>query len=60
MVKPHLRDIQYLHIKISKVDKERILDHMHRCDFYNISEFVRVNMLRLANEDLKKRSVLNE
>jgi hypothetical protein len=59
MVKPCMRDIQYLHIKISKIDKEKIIEFMHRNNFYNISEFVRVTMLGLA-EDHKKRSVLNE
>ena len=50
---PKLREIQYLHIKISKVDKEKILDYMRRNNFYNLSEFVRVTMLRLSENNLK-------
>ena len=50
---PKLRDIQYLHIKISKVDKDLILEYMRMNKFYNLSEFIRVTMLRLAQKNLK-------
>jgi len=50
MVHPRLRDIQYLHIKIAKADKEKIVAYMRANNFYNISEFVRVTMLKLADE----------
>ena len=50
---PKLREIQYLHIKISKVDKDKILDYMRQNNFYNLSEFVRVTMLRLALDNQK-------
>ena len=54
MVKASLRDIQYLHIKISKVDKERIVSYMHSKNFYNISEFVRVTILGLVEANNKE------
>ena len=54
MVKASLRDIQYLYVKISKVDKDRILAYMRSKNFYNISEFIRVTMLGLVETDNKK------
>ena len=54
MVKPHLRDIQYLHVKISKVDKDRIIEYMRSKNFYNISEFIRVTMLGLVESNNKE------
>jgi hypothetical protein len=48
MVKPHLRDIQYLHIKISKDHKELIKAWMLDEDCLNISDFVRRKLLGLA------------
>jgi hypothetical protein len=54
MVHPRLRDIQYLHIKISKVDKDRLVKYMNSKNFYNISEFIRVKMLGLVERDNKE------
>lgn len=56
MVKPHLRDIQYLHIKISKEHKDLINAWKEAENFYNISEFIRLKLLRGADEFFKKRS----
>ena len=54
MVPPKMREIQYLHVKISKVDKEKIVTYMRSKNFYNISEFIRVTMLGLVERDNKK------
>ncbi len=53
MVKPKLRDVQYLYVKISKVDKDRLVEYMRSKNFYNISEFIRVTMLGLVESDKK-------
>jgi hypothetical protein len=54
MVHPRLRDIQYLHIKIAKDDKEKIVAYMRSKNFYNISEFIRVTMLGLVEANNKE------
>ena len=54
MVPPKMRDIQYLHVKISKVDKEKIVAYMRSKNFYNISEFFRVTMLGLVEANNKE------
>ena len=71
MVHPRLRDIQYLHIKISKEHKDLIVAWRNAEDCFNTSDFVRSKLLKAAKKYFaekeseetikkhKKRSVKN-